>query len=402
MKGSIKQRGKYWQYCFDAGFINGKRNRVSKSGFETSGACATAMRAAMAEYETSGVSVKVSEITVADYFDFWFKSYVKGNLSDNTIKNYNCAIKIYIKPSLGKYKLKALSPAALQMWADEIKNGGMAVSHAKLIFSVLREALKYAVYPMQQIKFSPAEYINIRWPQKKKRAKPKIISLETWDKIMELYPQKTTSHIVLTLAYECGLRKGEIYGLMWDDIDFNAGVLHVRRQLKNGIDWVNVLGDTKTANSVRSIKMTTTLIRELHVQKSYEAECRLKYGEHYRHTFVDGEGRIHKEPGKGLREIHLVNTKPNGSFCCISTMNGTCRKIREKLDMDFNCHMLRHTFATRLIENGAKVKAVQMLLGHSNYNTTMNMYVTGTEDMQDEAIEIMERFGHSGNKMATN
>ena len=111
---SIKKRGNYYEYSFEAAKVDGKRNRVSKSGFTTKGAAMEAGTKAMSEYNEAGLHFTPSEISFSDYLDYWVDTYCNINLKEVTVVGYLKKIRLHIKPALGEYKLKALTPAVLQ------------------------------------------------------------------------------------------------------------------------------------------------------------------------------------------------------------------------------------------------------------------------------------------------
>ena len=113
-----RKRGKYWEYEFDAAKVAGKRNRISKSGYKTKAEAVAAGAAAMAEYNSSGIKFIPSEMSYADFLDYWIESYCLITLKKTTLDNYKKRIKSHIKPSLGAYKLTSLTTAGLQKFIN--------------------------------------------------------------------------------------------------------------------------------------------------------------------------------------------------------------------------------------------------------------------------------------------
>ena len=83
-----KKRRKSWEYSFECARVNGKRKSISKGGFRTKADALAAGTAAKAEYDNAGVVFRPSEISLADYLDFWLKTFVKTNCTDNTYDSY--------------------------------------------------------------------------------------------------------------------------------------------------------------------------------------------------------------------------------------------------------------------------------------------------------------------------
>lgn len=108
MKGGVRKRGKTWYYYFDAGVVDGKRNKIERKGGRTKAEAEAALRVAIAEYENCGTITAESDISVADYFDYWFENYVLVNCKYNTQESYRIIIARHIKPVLGMFKLKSI------------------------------------------------------------------------------------------------------------------------------------------------------------------------------------------------------------------------------------------------------------------------------------------------------
>ena len=114
---NVRKRGQKWQYQFEAAKIEGKRKQITKSGFNTKKEALDAGVKALAEYNNSGLHFEPSEISMSDYLDYWLENYVELNLRTNTITNYKGIVDNYLKPSLGIYKLKSLTPSILQNYS---------------------------------------------------------------------------------------------------------------------------------------------------------------------------------------------------------------------------------------------------------------------------------------------
>lgn len=371
MKGSVRKRGSTWSYSFDLGVVDGKRKRKEKGGFNTKKECETELRAAIKEYENCGSITDESNISVSDYFDFWYKEYVMINCKYNTQDYYKRLIKNHIKPSIGNYKLKALTPTVLQELVNKKYLEGLCKHSLDNFFGVLSGALKYAVYPCKYIKENPAQYIRLPKDHKPKES-VKTLSLEQFKTITERFPFGSNFYAALQIAFHTGLRGGEVTALTWDSIDFNNKSLTVDHTLVNkGIEGFE-LDTPKTKTSSRTIAIGDTLIDILKEQKKWQAENKLKYGRYY-------------------ADNNWVCTKENGEHITTNSIKYLSRVVNYELGINFNFHMLRHTHATMLLENGANIKDIQSRLGHSNIATTMDTYSHVTEKMKKDTVDILEK-----------
>ena len=113
-----RKRGKTWEYSFETARIDGQRRRVWKSGFKTKAEAMDAGMKAKTEYNEAGLHFTPSEISFSDYMDFWMETYCEINLKETTVVDYRKRIQLHIKPELGMYKLKALTPAVLQRFIN--------------------------------------------------------------------------------------------------------------------------------------------------------------------------------------------------------------------------------------------------------------------------------------------
>lgn len=109
-----RKRGKTWERFFESARIDGKRKRITKGGYRTKTEAIEAGTQAKAEYDNAGAHFLPSEISVADYYDFWLEEYCKVNLSMDTLIGYQKKVDLHIKVDLGMYKLKSLTPAFIQ------------------------------------------------------------------------------------------------------------------------------------------------------------------------------------------------------------------------------------------------------------------------------------------------
>lgn len=407
MRGGVRKRGNNWYYYFDLSKVNGERKKIERKGGRTKKEAEAALRQALQEYENAGLHFEPSEISVADYMDYWLKNYAEINCKYNTKTGYEAIIKNHIKPVLGSYKLKSLTPAVLQQFINDKYLAGTSKNHLTNMFTVLNGSLKYAVHPCKFIRDNPMQYVKYpKYEHSKLEIDHKIVTSDELDRIIERFPAGTTFYIPIMIGYYTGCRIGEVMGLTWDDIDLENGIIDINKIIyKRKPEWY--FGSTKTASSVRKVKIGKTLIDVLKQHKKWQTENRLKYGQHYIQQYEVEE--IDKKTNERLRRIYslplsvnsgvmqrinMICTKEDGDMVTPDTFKYAARVIHYSLGILFNFHSLRHTHATTLIENGANMKDVQKRLGHSRLATTMDTYVKSTEKMSEGTVDIFERLCH--------
>ena len=415
-----KPKAPNWEYRFEAAKVDGKRKHISKAGFRTKKEAEIAGAKAMAEYDNAGLKFEPSEMSFSDYLDYWFDNYVKASCKYNTQLNYNGIIENHLKPALGMYKLKALSPMQIQEYVNQKFISGLKKNTLTGIISVLTGSLSYAVVPAQMLQSSPAEYI--RYPKvssDRSETNRTVISLDDFNRMLDRFGKDTPYHYALLIGFYTGLRIGEVYALTWDDIDLKEGTISVNKLVYKrnyGVDVRQVMkkkgkreeksawyfGDTKTASSVRKIKIGATLINELKEYKKKQLENQMMYGEYYTQIFKkeekDEKGNtiyrlieVEKSVPVTLPQANLIMRKENGQYSSTDSFKFAARVIHHELGINFNFHSLRHTHATTLIESGVSPKAVQERLGHENIQTTLQTYVHNTEVMEQEAVDVFEK-----------
>jgi integrase len=399
MQGGVRKRGNNWYYYFDLGKVDGKRKKIERKGGKTKKEAEAALRKALQEYESAGLLFEPSEISVADYMDYWLKNYVEMNCKYNTIDGYKRIIENHIKPALGSYKLKSITPAVLQQFVNEKSNMGFTRHYLVNIMSVLSGSFKAAVFPYKFIRENPMQYVKLPKNENiKAETDRKVITQDEFKRIIERFPQGSSFYIPLQIAYHTGTRVGECCALTWDDIDLDNKDIDINKILiKKGKQWY--FGTTKTVSSVRKIPIGDTLVNVLKQHKKWQAENRLKCGQFYNYYYKDKNDRIYSVDGtKDYKttdsQIHFVCTKEDGTLVTPETIKYCSRVINYELMIQFNFHALRHTHATLLIENGANMKDVQKRLGHSRLATTMDTYTHATEKMSKNTVDIFEKICH--------
>lgn len=329
----------------------------------------------MNEYENDGQVPVESNMGVEEYFNFWYENYVKTNLKENTQKNYRGILNAHLIPRFGIYRLKSVSPSLIQNYLNELGESHLSKHTCEIIQTVLRKSFKMAVFPYQLIKQNPTVYTQLPKYNENRtytRKKLKLITMQQYQQILEITPAASPIYIPIQVAFNTGMRRGEVCGLQWDCVDFNERTITIKRNLqqygKN--DWK--IETPKSQAGYRTIVIGQTLIDILKAHKKHQMEERLRYGQYY-------------------YDSNFVCTKENGKPVLPNSIKYYCSQIQKKLGFPFSFHSLRHTHATMLLENGAKMKDIQARLGHAKITTTMDTYSHVTRKMQNETADIFEK-----------
>ena len=373
MRGHVRKKGNNWYYRLDLASINGERNRIERYGGKTKAEAEETLNRVINDYQTTGSLPISSKISTQDYLEYWFKNYVMVELKLNTQKNYRGILDKHLFPIIGSFYLKDIKPGTLQELLNQKKEAGYAKQTVAIIKGIFNKAFSMAVYPYEFLKTDPSQFVKVpKYDQKewKDKGDLKIISFDDFKKLSEIVPSHSPYYIAMMISFQTGLRRAEVCGLKWKNIDFEEETLTVEQiMIQDGSEWI--LGTPKTQSSYRTIHIGKSLIEQLKKARLRQKENKL----FYRNYYDDND---------------FVCTKENGNPVTLNSIKWYTEKFRKQSGVDFNFHSFRHTHATMLLENGAKPKEIQVRLGHSRLSTTMDTYAHVTKKMKKETVDIFE------------
>jgi integrase len=416
---SVRKRGKVYQYQFDVAPINGKRKRVTKSGFKTKAEAEKAGTIAYNEYMQTGHNFVPSTMSYADYLNYWMKEHCEINLKYHTIQAYKNIIKNHIKPRIGFYRLSQITTSTLQEFVNSIYvEKGFSKNFLKNILKVLKTSFRYATDVVGFVKENPALKVRLPKYDIPESDPVHIFTKDEINMILDRFKNNHAFYYAVLTAYYTGLRVSEVFGLTWDDIDLENKTLRVDRNIlkknqkggtKNRLISGNAttvwyFGTCKTSSSYRTIDIGDTLVKLLKKYKEEQEKNKEEYGDSYmKHYAKEVENPYTKkkeikivnayaEIDVALPEVNLVFVKKNGIFEGTDTCKYPFKVIHYELGIPCRFHDFRDTHATRLIEAGADIKAVSKRLGHSTIKTTYEIYVKVTSKMENDTVERFEQF----------
>lgn len=180
---------------------------------------------------------------------------------------------------------------------------------------------------------------------------------------------------LISFTAHTGLRQGEVFGLKWEDIDFEQGAIFVKRSLAHVVGKGAVFQDTKTKNSRRRVLLLPEDIADLKKYKEWQENYAMELGDKFAcHdlVFVSVFGNPISPTNFSRRYLHPLLKKCG-------------------LNENFTFHGLRHTHATLLLKQGVNPKIVQERMGHSSIKVTMDTYSHVLPDMQQQAIDALSK-----------
>lgn len=303
-----------------------------------------------------------------EWMDMWYNAYCSPGLRETTMEGYRFLIYKHIIPGLGEIPLNQLTQADLQRFYTKMKNGGR-INHVDVLGEGLsdrtvrgchqrcRAALEKAVQE-RLIRKNPA--IGCKLPPKKS-AEMKVLTHEEIYRFLQQARYEGYYELFL-LELSTGMRRGEILGLQWTDLDVKTGELKIERQISR-IKGKLIAVPPKTKQSIRTIILPTALVDVL-----------LKYKETIESKW------IFPSPVKECDEPRDPQSLYHRTQLILERSG--CKKIR--------FHDLRHTFATMSLENGMDVKTLSAMIGHNSSATTLDIYSHITNVMQVNAARKID------------
>ena len=371
MQGSIRKKGKSYYIRY---YQDGKQ--IERIGGKTKKEAQIKLNEILYKLE-NGFTIS-SDMFISDYLDMWLDDYIKEERSENTYIKYRKICDKYIIPGIGNIKLSELKVIHIEKLIREFRRCGLNPTSIQNYYGVIRAALNKAI-KLQLLNDNPCKFIDT---PKRSKFKANVLTVQEfyliYDKLnAELY-EDYIFKLALDIALETGLRRGEMCGLTWDNVDFNNKCIHINQALIR-VDNTYTVSKLKTESSYRSLPVSDTLLNKLDLHRKKQKINKIKYGQFYlKNTF-------------NKKDYDLVFTWENGKFIIPSNFLQRLKRMLEYCNINKNIrwHDLRHTNATLLLEGGASMKTVQERLGHSLMQTTSDTYAHVTEKMNREATNII-------------
>ena len=285
----------------------------------------------------------------------------KINISITTYNNYMRICKKYIIPLLGSYKLDEIRPVHIQNYIDDLA-GILTPQTIKVHINILNLAFKKA-YRLRLIKENVIECVEV---PKNRKFKNNIYNKEDMIKLLNTC-KNTDMELYIYLASGLGLRISEILGLTWDNIDFANSTVTINKITIRNNGLVS-LKSPKTESSERTITCPKEIMIMLKDHKRLQLENKLK--------------------GKIKNTMNLLFFDKNEQPIAQDVLSKKFNKFLLKNNLEhIRFHDLRHSHVTLLINSKVPIKVISERVGHSNINTTLNIYAHALKEMDSEASD---------------
>lgn len=314
----------------------------------------------------AGMLVEASKQTVAQYFEYWMEVH-SLEISDNTVEHYQAYIHARILPGLGAIKLQKLSREHLQKFVGSMVSDQLEPGTIKLIFSIIRTALSDAV-EWQYIGRNPCKGVVL--PQIEEAEYP-VLDFKQVQVLLDAVSGTKLEGLV-TVALCTGLRRGELLGLKWADIDRGKWTLTVQRTLiyLNGVGYREVGPKTKASKRTIPLIPLAQVALEKHRTRQLKARMEAEIWKEKDLVFCDGEG----------------------DYMNFATLYRAFYKVLAQAELPpMRIHDLRHSAATLLLALKVSIKVIQAILGHSSLMMTLGLYGHLLPGATDQEMDIFQR-----------
>ncbi|MEN6565335.1 MAG: tyrosine-type recombinase/integrase, partial [Veillonellales bacterium] len=308
-------------------------------------------------------SAPLSSTTFKDFVAYWRREHAELNNEQKTRERDNQQLDSRIIPALGHYKLSELTTDILQRFINSLRKPGMRKDgkpgclsdrevemHRSLIHKILNKAVK----TWQYLPVNPCSAVVGPRPKYKKVQIYDEPDMSKFLELVDTLPKAEFKYRLLThLAFEVGLRRGELLALTWPEVDLDNGTLHVSHSLSYIVGIPLVLKDPKNERSDRYLYLPPEIVELLKEQRENQIAAFKK-------------AEITWKPD-GFVFTQRKSTNPMH----VNSFNTWLKKVLPKAGLpETSIHKLRHAFGSYQIANGMDIATVKDAMGHSDLRTT--------------------------------
>ncbi|WP_030940456.1 MULTISPECIES: tyrosine-type recombinase/integrase [Streptomyces] len=337
-----------------------------------------------------GLPIATADSTVSTYLAYWLDGVAVHYLRENTHTRYAASIRLHLNPGLGAKKLARLTTRDVRTFLDRLRTTCQCCAQGRdavrrsccaigqccekrlspltvtYVHAVLKSALEHAVRE-DELPRNVARNVKTATPRPR-RFQPftaaearQFLQLAGEDRLHALYE----------LALRTGLRRGELLGLHWEDLDLDGGTATIHRPLQRTRSQGLTVLNTKTLASERRIALPTECINSLKIHQERQQEER-------------------QAAGTGWTDNGLVFTTPKGRPLDPGNLNRRFRRLLHSAGLrKIRFHDLRHSTATLLLEQGVDLVIIKELLGHAHIGVTAGVYAHVRLRLQRQAIDTL-------------
>ncbi|MFB6622108.1 tyrosine-type recombinase/integrase [Streptomyces sp. NPDC056374] len=337
-----------------------------------------------------GLPITAADSTVSAYLAYWLDCVAVHHLRENTHTRYAASIRLHLNPGLGAKKLARLTTRDVRTFLDGLRttcqccaqnrdsarrsccaigqccNKRLSPLTVTYVHAVLKSALEHAVRE-DELPRNLARNVKTATPRPR-RFQP----FTTAEARQFLHrASKDRLHALYVLALRTGLRKGELLGLHWEDLDLDSGTATIHRSLQRTRSQGLTVLNTKTLASERRIALPTECLSSLKIHQEEQQEER-------------------QAAGTSWTDNGLIFTTPKGRPLDPTNLTRRFRRLLHNAGLrTIRFHDLRHSTATLLLEQGVDLVVIKELLGHAHIGVTAGVYAHVRLRLQRQAIDTL-------------
>ena len=346
-----------------------------------------------------GIRPDAQILTVNDVYELWRD--IKRGVRGTTMANYIYYYDRYVHDGFGQKRITAVKKSDVRRFYNSLHDDKLLkINSIDSVHTVLHQVFQTAVDD-NIIRSNPTDNMlrelkGARGLDYEVRDAMTVSQQNLFQEYMLRNPKYRHWYPIFFIMLNTGMRVGEVIGLRWQDVDMEKGIINVTHNVfycshkGNGQKCHYEVHSTKSRAGVRLIPMTQAVKDAFLMEKEYQELTGI-------HNTMSIDGYT-----------GFIFTNANGSMHNLTMLNKALKRITrdcndemiEKYGIEnvpvllpnLSTHILRHSFATRLCESGVSVKTAQSILGHANFSTTMDIYVTVTEEMRNKGAELLEEY----------
>lgn len=357
--------------------MNGRRKKIRRTA-QTMAEARILQRKLIADIEGNRLA-PAREETLQDYALWWLHTVKANHVRYSTATDYEDRLRRWVFPYMGRLKLSAIEARTVESWMAELAKKNYSTKTINGARTVLNGVLKHA-YVTGQLSRNPVAATSPFRANRDEKTQVK----QPWTKEEALQAldaaHGTDFDLFINIALTLGLRRGEMLGLTWDDINLTDGEISIRRTMKeerrftaSGRANVTLVTDkTKTRASERTLKIGLTVLSAIQRHK-------------------DNVSAWKQRAGTDWPETNWVFVSQNGKPLFPSNVNHRFVKFcRHKGLRLIRIHDMRHTAAILGLEANVRLEAVSQALGHTRIDVTKSIYAPYVQILADEFTTALD------------
>lgn len=376
-RGSITTKGGKFYAVVDLGRGDtGKRQRHWSKGFDSHAEADDALVELLSSLN-KGDSIVTSKMPLGKFLEDRWMPIISPELSPSTRDNYKYVVSAHIgNDPIAKEPLDKIDPTKLDAFYVRLRQSGgrnkqgLAPKTVANVHALLSSAFTYSVDKGLLTK-NPARSAN----RPKADEEPDVPTPWTAAELRTFLDHVADDRLVAmwwTLA-TTGMRRSEVLGIAWSDVDFDRGAVAVTHAVVKGPEGVVRKRRTKTKTSKRRIALDSQTVDKLKDHRKRQLEERLAWGE-------------------GYTDLGVVFTREDGTLIRPAWVTRRFEALRVEAKLPrIRLHDVRHTWATLALAAGVPMKVVQERLGHASISITMDIYSHLLEGLDRDAAETVTR-----------